>query len=197
VSRRRLLSIKELGHRLIRRALDLLHRGEPWMANGAVAFCSRHLTRDMVGFEWGSGRSTIWFGRRLGRLVSIEHDPDWHASVARALQRLQLRDVDCRLIALDHDPREPTSPRYPARPGYVGAIDTVPNDSLDLVVVDGHYRQACAVAAQEKLRRGGWLLIDDAAWLPLHQWQIPADWPLVHASASTLRAKSTLIWQKP
>src|ERR1700736_538847 len=91
---------------------ELRHPDEPWLAQGAVEFCSRILTREHAGLEWGSGRSTLWFGQRLRLLVSVEYDPAWHVQVEAKLRGEGLANVVCRYIPLDHDPREGTRPHY-------------------------------------------------------------------------------------
>ena len=48
------------------------HPDHPWLAPHAVVWLEANLRPDMRGFEWGSGRSTLWFGKRLKSLTSIE-----------------------------------------------------------------------------------------------------------------------------
>ncbi|MFO0697634.1 MAG: hypothetical protein U0236_00260 [Nitrospira sp.] len=44
---------------------------------------------------------------------------------------------------------------------YAGVIDTVPDSSLDFVLVDGHFRTACLRRCFRKIRPGGILAIDN------------------------------------
>jgi hypothetical protein len=179
-----------------RRALhEIRHPGEPWIAPDAVRFCERQLRPDMRGFEWGSGRSTIWFARKLGHLTSVEHDVVWHAWVRSQIAARELGNVDYRLVTLDHAPEEPTRPSYEPSPAYVRAIESAPDGSLDLVVVDGHYRQACLRAALPKLKRSGWLLLDNSDWMALSDWGVPATWSIAHRSRRFM--DETTIWTKP
>ena len=46
---------------------------------------------------------------------------------------------------------------------YVQAIDQYPDESLDLVMVDGRSRVACIHHSVTKVKRGGFLILDDAA----------------------------------
>ena len=73
-----------------------LHPADPWLTRTAVDEISRYLQPTMRGFEWGSGRSTLWFARRLQQLVSVEHDPDWHANVTKQIAAAGLTNVDYR-----------------------------------------------------------------------------------------------------
>jgi hypothetical protein len=174
---------------------EITHPSEPWIAQGAVQYCDRHITRDHVGLEWGSGRSTAWFGSRLKSLLSIEYNADWQKQVAAQLHQKHLTHVECRYIALEHPPSQPTVAHYTPTPAYVQAIADFADSSLDFVVVDGHYRQACVLAALNKLKPGGLLLVDNTNRVPIPEWGVPADWPMVHQSRNVMT--ETTIWQKP
>jgi hypothetical protein len=45
---------------------------------------------------------------------------------------------------------------------YVKTIDDYADEHFDLVVVDGRARTACVLQALPKVRRGGFLLLDDS-----------------------------------
>lgn len=51
------------------------HPDAPGLSPEAVSLLSTLLEPTHAGLEWGSGRSTIWFARRVAELVSVEHDP--------------------------------------------------------------------------------------------------------------------------
>jgi SAM-dependent methyltransferase len=171
------------------------HPEEPFLAPGALGFLDATLPRDGFGLEWGSGRSTQWFARRLGKLVTVEHDPAWFAAVSKQLDQAALRNVDYRLIALEHPADEPTQPVYEPMPRYVSFVDEFPDDHFDFIEVDGHYRQACVVQGKHKLKPGGLLLVDDTNWLPIEAWGVPPQWRLVHQSVKINTVTS--IWQRP
>ena len=67
--------------------------------------------------------------------------------------------------------------------------------SVDFVVIDGHYRQACVLAALPKIKPGGRLLIDNSNWLSTLDWGVPSSWPLVHRSSNVMA--ETSIWERP
>lgn len=183
----------------IRRALykiyEWRHPEEPWISQGSVKFCDQHLTKQMRGVEWGSGRSTAWYAERLGHLTSIEHHKEWFDHVTKKLKDQGIKNVDYRHIPLEHPIDQPTSLHYDPMPNYVSAIDEFGDQSIDFFVVDGHYRQACIQRAIPKLRSGGYLLVDNTNWLPLEQWYVPSNWPMVHQSENVM--SETTIWQKP
>lgn len=171
------------------------HPDHPWISPGSIQWLDTHLRKDMQGFEWGSGRSTAWFARRLAGITSIESDEEWHGTVSEKLRASCLENVTLRFIPLEHEFRERYSPYYPELPAYVRAIETFPDQSLDFVVVDGHYRQPCIWAALPKIKPGGYLLLDNSNWLLREYWPVPLSWPLVHESRNVLT--QTSIWQKP
>jgi hypothetical protein len=57
------------------------HPDHPWLTRAANAILDSWLKPTDVGFEWGSGRSTIWFARRVHHLTSVEHDHRWWRKV--------------------------------------------------------------------------------------------------------------------
>lgn len=186
-------------HRIFARvrywAWERMNPDKPWLCPSSVRFCDRNLTRSMSGLEYGSGRSTAWFAGKLGRLVSVEHHPGWHEQVRTRLASRNVK-VDYRLVPLDHAESEPERAEYAPLPRYVAVADEFPDESLDLVVVDGHYRTNCIRRCLGKLRPGGLLLVDDLnLWSTREEIPVPADWPMADLGSNGL--KQTGIWRKP
>jgi len=168
---------------------------QPWFCPGAVLFCEGILTQSMQVLEFGSGRSTLWFAHRVGRIASVEHSPLWFGRVESAIARNQLKNVDYRFVPLDHSETEPEQESYDHLPKYVSVLDTFPNQSLDLVLVDGHYRTACIRQCTPKVKPGGFLLVDDVdIWGGVERVPTGSAWSLVHESTNGL--KSTAVWQR-
>jgi hypothetical protein len=130
---------------------------QPWLSFGAIAYMSDRLGPTSSVFEYGSGGSTLWFADRVGRVTSVEHDPDWRARVQREIERAQRGNASVML-------REPTpaleSPE--SFEHYARACETFPDESFDLVLVDGKTRLACLERAALKVRVGGLLALDDS-----------------------------------
>ena len=139
------------------RVYQATHPGDPWLTPAAVQFLSLWLRSTDRGLEFGSGRSTLWFARRTQHLTSIEHAPEWHARVSGRLRELGILNVDLRLVEKEPAPADPSQP-----PAYAAAAGDLPDSSLDYVLVDGAYRDACALAGLCKLKPGGLLILDDA-----------------------------------
>jgi len=168
---------------------------KPWLTPAAVDFLETHLRPDMTGLEFGSGRSTVWFAGKLRRLTSVEHDPVWFATISRKLADAGLGNVDYRLIPLDHPKSAPEQEVYDPLPKYVAIVADFPDESLDFIVVDGHYRSHCIRQSHCKLKPGGFLLVDDANLWPDTKPPVPTHWLEVSRSSNGL--KTTVIWQKP
>lgn len=178
-----------------RKVVDLMRRAafpqEPWMSRAAVRFCGRALRSDHVALEWGCGRSTLWFGRRVARLTSVEDDAGWFTRISQQIVEAGLSSrIDLRLASI--------TTAQAAETPYVTVAAEFADGTLDFVVVDGALRDQCIQAALPKLRPGGLLLVDNSNWWKedLSEWGVPADWPIVHQSANVLRSETT-IWQKP
>ena len=149
---------RHLWRYLVQRHFQRTYPDTPVMAANASVLLNAWLRPTDAVFEWGSGRSTLFFARRVGALTSIEHDPGWHAQVSRRLERERLgHKVDYRLI-----PAAGGQMREPEASPYAGAIDAVPDGSLDAVIVDGQMRMRCAERSLEKLKPMGLLVLDGA-----------------------------------
>lgn len=142
-----------------------LHPDAPWLTAEATSVLERWLRRDHVGIEWGSGRSTLWFAERVGRLVSVEHHPGWHETVSGQLGSRGITNVDYRLCLCE--PEQVETPEWIAAmfaSDYVRVVDAFGPRSLDFALVDGMYRSACALAVIPRLRSGALLIVDNVNW---------------------------------
>ena len=162
----------------------------PWLSPKAVEYCDSLLNSSMIGFEWGSGRSTRWFSKRLKFLHSVEQDQGWHNFVMNSLGEQKIENVNYYHIEVDGHENS-LDKQLP----YVEKIEEFPDNHFDFIVVDGHFRQQCLHKAQRKLKNGGHLLLDNSNWLPRNEWNVPTNWPLKHES--TNHVTQTSIWMKP
>lgn len=96
------------------------------------------------------GGSTIWFGKQVQCIVSVEHDQSWYENVTLRLEHEEIRTVDLRFI--------PKGPPIP----YAESILSFAEGFFDLVLVDGRNRVLCIKNALSRLRVGGWLVLDNA-----------------------------------
>jgi predicted O-methyltransferase YrrM len=142
-----------LGHRtpryLYNRTRQLIyergHADAPWLTPAAIGLLESLLRPADRGVEFGSGRSTAWFARRVAALTSVEHDERWYETVTATLRARGLRNVDYILAPGDQ----------PVERG---------DESIDFALVDGHYRDYSAKFILPKIKPGGMLIIDNVNW---------------------------------
>ena len=58
----------------------------PWLTEQANSILSTLLKPTDVGLEFGSGRSTIWFAKRIKYLTSVEHNKLWYDKVSKMIK---------------------------------------------------------------------------------------------------------------
>jgi methyltransferase family protein len=142
-----------------------MHPDAPWLTAEATSRLDQHLEPHHVGVEWGSGRSTVWFAKRVGHLLSVEHHAGWHASVSTRIASDGIHNVDYRLHPCE--PERVETPDWIAAmfaSEYVRAVDAFDARSIDFALVDGMYRSVCALAVIPKLKPGALLVVDNVNW---------------------------------
>lgn len=137
---------------------EIKHRDHPWLTQQANTILSSCLAKTDVGLEWGSGRSTIWFAKRVAHLTSVEHDPRWYERVKKKL-------AECNITNTKLYHYKATSKREDIENSpYAEVADNFPDNSLDFALVDGVFRSECALRALRKIKPGGLLIIDNINW---------------------------------
>lgn len=117
----------------------------PWYTYPAIRFLSERVTNRLAVFEYGSGNSTLWWSRCVGRVVSCEHDPLWHEAVARRLPS----HVEYHLIPID-----PSN-------AYASHIARHQGE-FDIVVLDGRERVRCSLNVLPALTSVGIVVWDNS-----------------------------------
>jgi predicted O-methyltransferase YrrM len=140
-------------HRTLDKVYQRLHPDEPWLTPEANRLLDQALRPDFNGLEFGSGRSTLWFAARLGKLTSVEHNPEWYDRVKHMLAERGISNVEYVLA--------PENEKVDGQPAYALAADRFAGESLDFILIDGILRDDCVNRALPKLRPGGMLVIDD------------------------------------
>ena len=144
----------------------------PWLTFDAADELQKRLPSNPVVFEYGSGGSTLFWLKHGARCTSVEHDEQWYAQVRQRVgdpTRLDYRLVLPEPAAADGDPTDPrgyrsTAPafRHHAFMNYARQIDEFPDEHFDVVLVDGRARPSCLMHAAPKVKRGGFLVLDNA-----------------------------------
>ncbi|MFZ2171686.1 MAG: class I SAM-dependent methyltransferase [Methylococcaceae bacterium] len=129
------------------------HNDDPWLTRDSINLLKSILKPSDVGLEWGSGRSTIWFAKKVKRLTSIETDKNWIESVKSRLISLKLNNVE-----LIYAPEKESSE-------YIKKCINIHESSIDFALIDGsHSRELAAGVSIPLLKPGGLLIIDNINW---------------------------------
>ena len=164
---------------ILSKAMDIWYRkrnpDHPWLVPRAIWMLQNLLQTTDEAFEWGSGKSTIWFAERIGKLVSIEHDPAWYQKTSMQLrQKSLINKVDYRLLPVK-TAKTPSAQqmdvfgRSRSNRHYADVVEDFPDEHFDFALVDGKIRHICVDKVLPKLRRGGLLILDNS------ERYIPAD----------------------
>ena len=147
---------RNLGRSFAERNRSPMVSRRPWWPYPVIEYVGSNLRAAARVFEYGGGGSTLWLRDRGATVTCVEHDQHWHRELAKNLGS----DVLLRV------PSDTGTLRGAENAGffddYVETINQFEDESLDLVVIDGRARVACALAARSKVRPGGMLLLDDS-----------------------------------
>jgi len=148
----------------------------PWMSFSAVQFLKEITTKDMRVFEYGSGGSTLFWITRVKETISVEHDTSWYSNMKNHPDTQAAQNFRYILAEPANDPEfgkkrfENPDDYISADPAYKGknfeeyakSIDSYPDNYFDIVVVDGRARPSCIKHGIPKLKKNGWLIIDNS-----------------------------------
>lgn len=147
----------------------------PWIAFSAIDFLKTIVRKNMTVFEFGSGGSTMFWASRVQQIISVEHDLVWYQRMNAYLKDQKISNVEYLLAEPADDPefvtkdyRNPndcisSDSSYKGKnfENYVRSIDRFPDQSFDVIVVDGRARPSCIQHSLSKLRKNGYLIIDN------------------------------------
>lgn len=160
-------------------------------------FVESVLPPDARVFEYGGGGSSAWLSDHGAQLTVIEHHQEWCEELRRALpsnvELISAPACDVGVIG--------SSVEAGHFDDYVKAIDSYPDLSFDLVIVDGRARVESVSRAKAKVKQGGHLLLDDsdraryrAGITAMSAWQVKTVTGLKPGSPIPA---TTTIWTKP
>jgi len=141
----------------------------PFLPFRAQEWLKHFLKSDMCVFEYGSGGSTLFIAKRVKSIVSIEHDQKWYQYISAILKKSAINN--CEYLLIEPENRDLMlkysnliSNQLIFKPfkKYITQIEEYPDNSFDLVSVDGRARNFCIKYAIQKVRKGGILLLDDS-----------------------------------
>ena len=165
----------------------LLKKPIPWMNYNVVSYINLSLGRSVNIFEYGSGSSTLYWVARCSRLISVEHDKNFHDKISvqlvPSIQYLLIMS-EINNLADFYDPASPdlfqsSDLKNHSFEKYVKSIDAFQDEYFDVVVVDGRARPSCIKRSVSKIKSGGVLIVDnsDREYYWLQTSQLLIGWP--------------------
>lgn len=135
---------------------------QPWLPIEAIEFLEQNLKVDSVGLEFGCGSSSFWFSKLIKKIYSVESDPNWCQEISELIENFSIDNIilichPCEMkniYAIDTE----TDESYFEYSGSVTKVE----EELDFVLVDGVGRSLCIEKSLEKIKLGGYLIIDNA-----------------------------------
>jgi predicted O-methyltransferase YrrM len=120
---------------------------EPWISYEAIGLLKKFLTPRSRVLEFGSGMSTVWYGKHAGEVCSVDHYPEWYRKVQGIL-------ADEKGIKVRHELRE--------NPKTYSRFMQGDKKGFDLIMVDGEWRSLCAANCLKLIRPGGIIYLDNS-----------------------------------
>lgn len=137
----------------------------PWITYPALRVLPQLLQPSFRVLEYGSGGSSLWFGRRVAQVVSVEHNPSWarwvagHAGVNNVI--VEIPDgaaLEPEFLAATGS----AAGRVVEGAAYAAEILRYPQGYFDVVYIDGIARPLCVQLALPRLSGAGFILFDNS-----------------------------------
>ena len=130
-----------------------------WMHDDEIKAIEGYLKPTDLFFEWGSGGSTIKFGKMVSKYVSVEHDYNWYMKMNNELRNRGLaHKVFLFHVPSNHPRTFPT--KYEEFENYIN-FKYDDKTKFDKILVDGRGRQFCAESALSFIKEDGLLFVHD------------------------------------
>lgn len=148
---------------------------QPWIVLFAMPFLKKKLNKSSVIFEFGSGGSTIFFAKRVSKVISVEHDTLWFKKLSSVIDKkftnIELNLFPPTLVSDSKNTDPSSSDSYVSSAeifngysflNYASYIDKYPDEYFDIIMIDGRARPSCWKHAVPKIKPGGYIILDDA-----------------------------------
>ena len=121
------------------------------------------IRKDMEVFEFGSGGSSIFLAERAASVTAVEDEQRWAGAVHKEAQKRNLKNLEVLFSPYNFfEGKEFEASAY---------LNTLNGRGYDLIVVDGkeegvQVRDRCFWRAEEFIRKGGVIVVDDSYRYP-------------------------------
>lgn len=117
----------------------------PWVTYSFIDFIKTRLNKELTIFEYGSGNSTLFYAKRVKRVVSVEHDEAWYNKIVKSKPE-NAEMVFCKL----------------EKDGEYARKASLLDEKFDIIIVDGRDRVNCCIHGINALNKGGIIVLDDS-----------------------------------
>ena len=126
-------------------AIDCQGLPIPWCTYGFNDFIDDRLHNSFDVLEFGSGNGTLYYAKKVNRIIAIEHDKVWFDKIKQSMP------VNVELIFKDC-----------VEDGEYSKYASVNKGKYHLIIVDGQDRVNCAKNSYRYLCDNGVLILDDS-----------------------------------
>lgn len=185
-----------------------LNTPSPWLSPAATLYFKKHLTKNMIGLEYGSGFSTLFYANRVKQMEVIEHHKGWYDKIAKTLAEKGVNDKVNYYLIEQNESEKAQLPEFINRAdfpanfswrktyfNYFEHVKTYKDEYFDFIIVDGRARVECSFNAFAKLKSGGLFILDNSErkrYEPV--FESLKNWEMVNTSNGLT---DTTFWLKP
>lgn len=147
---------------------EVFNLGVPDMPTTVVDYLDSLINENWVLYEWGSGASTFWFAERCSKIISVEYLKVFYEYLLKVQQERMIPNTKMQFCYVPPDSSK--NPNYIASHSsakglsfrvFAHHIDQYPDDTFDMIVIDGRVRNRCLQLAVPKVKSGGYIVYDD------------------------------------
>lgn len=117
----------------------------PWVTYSFIDFITPRLTKELTIFEYGSGSSTLFYAKRVKKVVSVEHDETWFNKIVKT----KPQNAEMIFSKLER------GGEYSKKAAALG-------EKYDIIIVDGRDRVNCCMNSIDALTAKGVIVLDDS-----------------------------------
>jgi hypothetical protein len=190
---------------------------QPWITYDAIDFLKDIIKPQWKIFEYGGGGSTLFFTKRSCEVVTVEHNQEWFELLTGILAKKGVANWKGNYVLPESgnlaatpdkaNPEHYSSGDLPSQrlnyKKYVSAIDSYPQEYFDVILVDGRSRPSCIKHSIPKLKKGGYLILDNSDrpyYLTFLEKQLKEEFKCIlsntGASPYSREFTRTTIWQR-
>ncbi len=125
-------------------AVDEAGQPLPWVTYSFIDFIKTRLNKELSIFEYGSGNSTLFYAKRVKRVVSVEHDEAWFKKIVEE----KASNAEMIFTHLEK------GGEYCQKAKLLG-------EKFEVIIVDGRDRVNCCKHSIDALTPNGVLVLDD------------------------------------